>query len=124
VALGIRQVVCTPLRVVHHVDRPEAPPEQRPIGVVYLDSREEGRLLSVGTRHSLAAFVTEAAAAIDSARLYRGSAEKARIESELQLAAEIQHALLPEACRSGGHFEVASRSKHDGLGRRVDHVGQ
>ena len=110
VALGIRQVLCTPLRVVHYVDRPGAPPEQRPIGVVYLDSREKGRLLSVGTRHALEAFVTEAAAAIDSARLYRESAEKARLESELQLAAEIQRALLPEACRSGSHFEVASRS--------------
>jgi phosphoserine phosphatase RsbU/P len=110
VALGIRQVLCTPLRVVHYVDRPEAPPEHRPIGVVYLDSREEGPLLSVGTRHALEAFVTEAAAAIDSARLYREFAEKARLESELQLAAEIQRALLPEACRSGSHFEVASRS--------------
>jgi sigma-B regulation protein RsbU (phosphoserine phosphatase) len=110
VALGVRQVLCTPLRVVHYVDRPEAPHEHRPIGVVYLDSREEGRLLSVGTRHALEAFVTEAAAAIDIARLYRESAEKARLEGELQLAAEIQRALLPEACRSGRHFEVASRS--------------
>ena len=110
VALGIRQVLCTPLRVVHYVDRPGARPEQRPIGVMYLDSREKGRLLSVGARHALEAFVTEAAAAIDSARMYRESAEKARLESELQLAAEIQRALLPEACRSGSHFEVASRS--------------
>ena len=110
VALGIRQVLCTPLRVVHYVDQPGAPPEQRPIGVVYLDSREKGRLVSVETRHALEAFVTEAAAAIDSARLYRESAEKARLESELQLAAEIQRALLPEACRSGSHFDVASRS--------------
>ena len=110
VALGIRQVLCTPLRVVHYVDQPGAPPEQRPIGVVYLDSREKGRLVSVETRHALEAFVTEAAAAIDSARLYRESAEKARLESELQLAAEFQRALLPEACRSGSHFDVASRS--------------
>jgi phosphoserine phosphatase RsbU/P len=110
VALGIRQVLCTPLRVVHYFDRPDAPAEQRPIGVVYLDSHEKGRLLSAGTRHALQAFVTEAAAAIDSARLYRESAEKARLETELQLAAEIQRALLPEACRSGSHFDVASRS--------------
>src|SRR6185503_12362223 len=110
VALGIRQVLCTPLRAVHYVDRPGVLPEQRPIGVMYLDSKEKGRLLSVGTRHALQAFVTEAAAAIESARLYRESAEKARLEGELQLAAEIQRALLPEACRSGSHFEVASRS--------------
>jgi serine phosphatase RsbU (regulator of sigma subunit) len=110
VALGIRQVLCTPLRVVHYVDRPGARPDQGPIGVMYLDSREKGRLLSVGARYALEAFVTEAAAAIDSARMYRESAEKARLESELQLAAEIQRALLPAACRSGSHFEVASRS--------------
>jgi len=110
VALGIRQVLCTPLRAVHYVDRPGVLPEQRPIGVMYLDSKEKGRLLSVGTRHALQAFVTEAAAAIESARLYRESAEKARLEGELQLAAEIQRALLPEACRSGRHFEVAASS--------------
>jgi serine phosphatase RsbU (regulator of sigma subunit)/pSer/pThr/pTyr-binding forkhead associated (FHA) protein len=110
VALGIRHVLCTPLRVVQYVDRADAPPEVRRIGVLYLDGREKGRTLSAVTRHALDAFATEAAAAIESAHLYRESAEKRRLEGELQLAAEIQRALLPEPCQSGTHYEVASNS--------------
>ena len=110
VALGIRNVLCTPLHVVRYVDRPDAPPERQPIGVLYLDSREKGCLLSAVTGSTLEAFATEAAAAIESARLYREAAERAHLEHDLQLAAEIQRALLPEACQSGGHFEVASAS--------------
>jgi serine phosphatase RsbU (regulator of sigma subunit) len=109
-ALGIRHVLCTPLSRVRYVERPDAGPVQRPIGVLYLDSRERGRLLSPATQHALEAFATEAAAAIESARLYRESAEKARLEQDLQLAAEIQRALLPQARQSGGHFEVAAAS--------------
>jgi len=110
VALGIRHVLCTPLRVVQYVDRSDAPPGVRRIGVLYLDGHEKGRMLSSVSRHALEAVATEAAAAIESARLYRESAEKTRLEADLQLAAEIQRALLPEACQSGGHFEVASNS--------------
>jgi serine phosphatase RsbU (regulator of sigma subunit) len=108
VALGIRHVLCTPLRVVRYVERSDAPPAQRPIGVLYLDSREKGRLQASATRQALDAFATEAAAAIESARLYREATEKARLEHELQLAAEIQRALLPPAVQSGPYFEVAS----------------
>jgi serine phosphatase RsbU (regulator of sigma subunit)/pSer/pThr/pTyr-binding forkhead associated (FHA) protein len=109
-ALGIRHVLCTPLSRVRYVDHRDAGPSQRPIGVLYLDSRERGRLLSPATQHALEAFATEAAAAIESARLYRESAEKARLEQDLQLAAEIQRALLPQAHQSGGHFEIAAAS--------------
>jgi sigma-B regulation protein RsbU (phosphoserine phosphatase) len=110
VALGIRHVLCTPLRVVRYVDRADASIAHEPVGVLYLDSREKGQLLSTATRNALEAFATEAAAAIESARLYREAAEKARLERELELAAEIQRALMPQAVRSGGHFEVAAAS--------------
>ena len=110
VALGIRHVLCTPLRVVQYVESSDAPSELRRVGVLYLDGQEKGRMLSSVTRHALDAFAIEAAAAIESARLYRESAEKKRLEGELQLAAEIQRALLPEACQSGSHYEVASNS--------------
>ena len=110
VALGIRHVLCTPLRVVQYVEHSDAKPGVRRIGVLYLDGHEKGRMLSAVSRHALEAVATEAAAAIESARLYRESAEKTRLEADLQLAAEIQRALLPEANQSGGHFEVASNS--------------
>jgi sigma-B regulation protein RsbU (phosphoserine phosphatase) len=110
VALGIRTVLCTPLRVVRYLDRPDAAGDQRPIGVLYLDSRDKGHLLSAASRSALEAVATEAASAIESARLYREAAEKARMDRELQLAAEIQRALLPDADQSGPHFDVAAAS--------------
>ena len=110
VALGIRHVLCTPLRVVRYLDHSSSETEQRPIGVLYLDSREKGQLMSGAARSALEAVAGEAASAIESARLYREATEKARMERELQLAAEIQRALLPEATQSGPHFDVAASS--------------
>jgi serine phosphatase RsbU (regulator of sigma subunit)/pSer/pThr/pTyr-binding forkhead associated (FHA) protein len=111
VALGIRHVLCTPLRVVRYRDQSLPAAEQRSlIGVLYLDSREKGQLMSTAARNALDVVAGEAASAIESARLYREATEKARIERELQLAAEIQRALLPDAMQSGSHFDVASAS--------------
>ena len=110
VALGIRHVLCTPLRVVRYLEHSTTDAEQRPIGVLYLDSREKGQLMSSAARGALEAVAGEAASAIESARLYREATEKARLERELLLAAEIQRALLPEAMQSGPHFDVAASS--------------
>ena len=107
---GICNVLCTALRVVRYLEERDAAPEQRPLGVLYLDSKEKGQLMSAASRAALSAVATEAASAIESARLYREAAEKARLDRELQLAAEIQRALLPEACQTGPHFEVAAAS--------------
>lgn len=93
--LGIRHVSCVPLQLLRYVDRREAPVEPQRIGVLYLDSRETGALLSAGDRAALETLATEAAVAIENARLYRESEEKARLEQELRIAAAIQKALLP-----------------------------
>ena len=93
--------------------------DQRPlIGVLYLDSRERGQLMSSAARDALEAVAGEAASAIESARLYREATEKARIERELQLAAEIQRALLPEALQSGAAFRRRGRVDPLPLDRR------
>ena len=42
VALGIRHVLCAPLRLVRYLHAPGAAPEQKRIGVLYLDSRAKG----------------------------------------------------------------------------------
>ena len=95
VALGIRHVACVPLRVSPHgTSDPSA--LQAPTGVLYLDGRERGALQSEATRTALEAFATEAALAIESARLYSEAEEKARLDRDLRIAAEIQQALLPE----------------------------
>jgi sigma-B regulation protein RsbU (phosphoserine phosphatase) len=110
VALGIRNVLCVPLRLVRYLDRAEAVGEERRIGVLYLDSREKGSLLSNSTRAALETLATEAAVAIENARLYRETMEKARMEQEMRIAAEIQQALLPKAGRTGAYFRAAAAS--------------
>jgi serine phosphatase RsbU (regulator of sigma subunit) len=90
VALGIRHVLCTPLKVVHYA---MGGGEKR-IGVLYLDSRERGYLQTVGALHALAA---EAAVVIENARLYQEVVEKERVAQELRIAAQMQQQLLPPA---------------------------
>jgi serine phosphatase RsbU (regulator of sigma subunit) len=80
------------------------------IGVLYLDGRERGTLLSQATLASLEAFATQAALAIESARLYADSAEKARIDRDLRIAADIQRALLPEGTCERPGFDLAAVS--------------
>src|SRR4051794_38706812 len=110
VALGIRNVLCVPLRLVRYLDKAEAVGEERRIGVLYLDSREKGILMSHSTRAALETLATEAAVAIENARLYRETMEKARMEQEMRIAAEIQQALLPKMLRSGPFFNAAAAS--------------
>ncbi|MGE5813280.1 MAG: FHA domain-containing protein, partial [Acidobacteriota bacterium] len=110
VALGIRHVLCVPLRLVRYIDRAEQAGEERRIGVLYLDSRERGALLSNSTRTALETLATEAAVAIENARLYREALEKARLEQEMRIAAEIQQALFPKAERTGTFFQAAAAS--------------
>ena len=108
IAIGIRHVICVPLQV-------NAPDDQggsqtRVIGVLYLDGRERGRMTSDSTRTSLEAFATQAGIAIESARLYAESAEKARTDRDLRVAADIQRALLPETNFEAAAFDLAASS--------------
>ena len=110
VALGIRHVLCTPLRLVRYIDRADQQTEEKRIGVLYLDSREKGALLSRAARTALETLATEAAVAIENARLYRETLEKARMEQEMRIAAEIQQALLPDSRRQGAYFDAVGQS--------------
>ena len=112
VALGIRHVLCVPLRLTQFSDAADAAPapeeEQRRIGVLYLDSRDRAKLLSPSTEGALETLAHEAAVAIRNAELYRAALENARLEREMQTAAQIQQALLPNRQRSGAFFEAAA----------------
>ena len=48
VALGIRNVLCMPLRLVRYVESAESTTEDRRVGVLYLDSREKVRCWRMG----------------------------------------------------------------------------
>ena len=111
VALGIRHVLCVPLRLVRYADRAEPDPAgERRVGVLYLDSRERGTLLASSTGSSLETLANEAAVAIENAKLYRAALEKARLDQEMRTAADIQQALLPTRRRTGAFFAAAAET--------------
>jgi sigma-B regulation protein RsbU (phosphoserine phosphatase) len=110
VALGIRHVLCTPLRLVRYVERAEQKGADELIGVLYLDSRERGALRSASATAALDTLSAEAALAIENARLYREALDKAKFEQELKVAAAIQQSLLPVANREGAFFSTAAAS--------------
>ena len=109
-ALGIRNVICVPLNFVRYVEAGEARGDDQRIGVLYLDSRERGALLSDATRGALETLAAEASVAIENARLYRDKLEKAKMEQEMRIAAEIQQSLLPRARVNLGYVEAAAAS--------------
>jgi serine phosphatase RsbU (regulator of sigma subunit) len=110
VALGIRHVLCTPLRLVRYVERAELKGADEIIGVLYLDSRERGALRSAHAQSALETLSAEAALAIENARLYREALDKAKFEQELKVAAAIQQSLLPAPTREGAFFSTAAAS--------------
>jgi serine phosphatase RsbU (regulator of sigma subunit) len=110
VALGIRHVLCAPLRLVRYVEKAEQAIKEKMIGVLYLDSREKGALKSQASRAALETLSAEAALAIENARLYREALERARLDQELKVAAAIQQSLLPVSNRSGPFYCTAGTS--------------
>jgi serine phosphatase RsbU (regulator of sigma subunit) len=110
-AFGIGSVVCVPLRVTAMGTGPHsAGSRTRIIGVLYLDGPSRIPKRSSSILSSLEAFATQAALAIESARLYAEAAEKARLDRDLRVAAEIQRALLAEPTYSGAICDVAAAS--------------
>src|SRR3954462_5145769 len=110
VALGIRHVLCTPLRLVRYVERADQKLPTEIIGVFYLDSRERAMLRSLKVQSALETLSAEAALAIENARLYREALDKAKFEQELKVAAAIQQSLLPPGNREGPFFSTAAAS--------------
>jgi sigma-B regulation protein RsbU (phosphoserine phosphatase) len=102
VVLRLRRVFCVPLVAFDLVDDASSVVRDRRIGVLYLDSQRKSRLVSAPTRSALEALATNAAIGIENARLYREAAEKARMEHEMRLAAEIQQLLLPRGSHVTG----------------------
>ena len=110
IAIGIRHVLCVPLLTTAYAAVGHEDVTPQTIGVMYLDGRERATMLSGATRASLEAFATEAALAIDSARLYAEAAEKTRLERDLRVAADIQRGLLPPPTYTDSRCDVAAAS--------------
>ena len=72
-------------------------------GAVGAFEANELRLLSL--------FATQAAVALENARLHKEALEKERIERELELAATIQRDILPKKIPEGGGIDIATLSR-------------
>ncbi len=108
IALGIRNVLCAPLKMVQFVDAGEAVEKERRIGVLYLDSHERKSFRSDSMRAALETLANEAAGAIENAHLYREAREKAALELDLRTAHEFQQALLPKAAPALAYVDAAA----------------
>lgn len=108
--LGIRYGLCAPLCPMRFVDRPSERHDEKPIGVLYLDSRERGGLHSAATLDALMMLAARAAYAIENARLNHEMHEKARTEQELEAAFQIWLRLLPAGSRDGLFYRASGTS--------------
>ena len=71
-------------------------------------AREKGRLRSPAIQHCLETLAAEAAVAIENARLYRESQEKARLDRDMHTAYQFQQGLLPKAPPLHDYFSAAA----------------
>jgi sigma-B regulation protein RsbU (phosphoserine phosphatase) len=96
--LGLRSILCVPLRIKDHVS-----------GVVYVDNRLQAGIFTQADLELLTSIASSAAIAIENARLYQVAVEKGRMERELQMAREVQASLLPHETPQVPGWEFAAR---------------
>jgi sigma-B regulation protein RsbU (phosphoserine phosphatase) len=76
------------------------------LGVLYLDSRRPAAFSKLDCQ-LLDAFTDQAASILDNARLVARERERQRLEQEINIARDIQQALLPRNVRDYPHLSVA-----------------
>lgn len=86
IGLSLRSVLCVPLSLDNKV-----------IGVLYADNRMRSGVFSKETAQLLTAFGTQAAIAIEKARLHGEELRRIMLEKDLTVAREIQFSLLPKS---------------------------
>jgi sigma-B regulation protein RsbU (phosphoserine phosphatase) len=96
--LGLRSILCVPLRVKDKV-----------LGVVYVDNRLQVGIFIQADLELLTSIASSAAIAIENARLYQVAVEKGRMVRELQMAYEVQAGLLPRETPQIPGWELAAR---------------
>lgn len=96
--LGLRSILCVPLRLAERV-----------LGVIYVDNRMQAGIFTSADMDLLSAIASSAAIAIENARLYHAAIEKGRLERELQVARQVQAALLPQEAPVLPGWDFAAR---------------
>ena len=108
VAQGLRAVVVIPLYSVTRASSDESIVDVirgQFLGVVYLDSRRPAAFSRLD-RQILDALAADAAGTLDNARLVERERERQRLEQEINIARDIQQALLPRALRKYPYLDV------------------
>jgi serine phosphatase RsbU (regulator of sigma subunit) len=104
---NLRSVVAIPLYSMPraHAEQSEAMKRGQLLGAVYLDSRKTSAFSDVD-RQILDVLGVEAASILDNARLVERERERQKMEQELNIARDIQQALLPRGLRDFPHLAV------------------
>ena len=105
VMLELRSAVTLPL--VRYVASPNMETGTSEVsGLIYLDSRSRRGGFDGFDMHILERLAQDASSVMENARLFRESEEKKRMAREVQMAGEIQAALMPEQFVSTSSFEI------------------
>ena len=113
-ALDLRSVVCVPLLKIRLGEAAETrvlSAKQDTIGVLYMDTRQIGANLAEGNKEVLQTLAVEISSVLENARLLDEERKKHHLEQELNIAREIQQALLPPEMPSEGWLVAAGSSQ-------------
>ena len=108
VAQRLRSVVVIPLYAMARAVADESMADIKRgqfLGVIYLDSRRPAAFSKLD-RQILDALAADAASILDNARLVERERERQRMEQEINIARDIQQALLPRDFREYPHLSV------------------
>jgi len=109
VAQGLRAVVVIPLYSVTRASSDESllnVSRGQFLGVLYLDSRRPAAFSKLD-RQILDALAADAAGTLDNARLVERERERQRLEQEINIARDIQQALLPRSFKDFPQLDVS-----------------
>jgi sigma-B regulation protein RsbU (phosphoserine phosphatase) len=108
IAQRLRAVVAIPLYAMPRAKTGEAVVVKRGhfLGILYLDSRKPAAFSKLD-RQILDALAVEAASILDNARLVERERQRQRLEQELDIARNIQQALLPSGFRNFPHMSIS-----------------
>src|SRR5579859_2543543 len=109
VAQGLRAIVVIPLYSVTRANSDESLVNMTRgqfLGVLYLDSRRPAAFSKLD-RQILDALAADAAGTLDNARLVERERERQRLEAEINIARDIQQALLPKKFEGYEHIDVS-----------------
>jgi phosphoserine phosphatase RsbU/P len=106
VAQSLRAIVAIPLYSSLREDSTPANGNSHLLGVIYLDSRRPTAFSNLD-RQILDALAGEATSVLDNARLLERERQRQRLEQELNIARDIQQALIPHGFHNFDYLTVA-----------------